>query len=47
MSRFGRERKPSGLVTAIDSCTWEPADAGGPVQLNVTFTVLNGESDLR
>ena len=47
MSGFGRERKPSGLVITIDSCTWKPAEADGPIQLNVVFTVLNEESVLR
>lgn len=25
----------------IDSCTWEPSAAGGPVELNLSFTVVN------
>jgi hypothetical protein len=40
----GGERAPLGMVITIDSCTWEPREAGGPVQLNVAFSVLNLES---
>ena len=36
-----RVRPPSQLGITIDSCTWEPSEAGGPVELNVSFTVVN------
>ena len=36
-----RVRPPSELEVTIDSCTWEPAEAGGPVELNLRFTVQN------
>jgi hypothetical protein len=36
-----RVRPPSELDITIDSCTWEPSEAGGPVELNVSFTVVN------
>lgn len=38
------DRAAFGRVVTIDSCTWEPREAGGPVQLNVAFSVLNLES---
>ena len=43
----GAERAHIGVVIKIDSCTWEPEEAGEPVQLNVAFTVLNEGSDQR
>ena len=36
-----RVRPPSELVVTIDNCTWEPVEAGGPVELNLTFTIQN------
>ncbi len=36
-----RVRPASQLDITIDSCTWEPSEAGGPVELNVSFTVTN------
>lgn len=36
-----RVRPPSELNITIDSCTWQPSEAGGPVELNVSFTVVN------
>ena len=38
------DRAAFGRLVTIDRCTWKPEEAGGPVQLNVTFTVLNEES---
>ena len=37
------EKAKAGEVVSavIDSCTWEPAEAGGPVGLNLTFSVVN------
>lgn len=32
--------EPPDMEVTIDSCTWEPTEAGGPVELNVTFTVV-------
>ena len=32
--------EPPDMEVTIDSCTWEPSEAGGPVELNVTFTVV-------
>ena len=36
-----RVRPPSELDITIQSCTWEPSEPGGPVELNVSFTVVN------
>ena len=36
-----RVRPPSELDITIDSCTWQPSEPGGPVELNVSFTVVN------
>ena len=36
-----RVRPPSELDITIDSCTWEPSEPGGPMELNVSFTVVN------
>lgn len=36
-----RVRPPSELDISIDSCTWEPVEAGGPVELNLTFSITN------
>lgn len=36
-----RVRPPSELDITIDSCTWEPVEAGGPVELNLTFSITN------
>ena len=36
-----RVRPPSELVVTIDNCTWEPVEAGGPAELNLTFTIQN------
>lgn len=36
-----RVRPPSELDITIDSCTWEPVEVGGPVELNLTFTIQN------
>ncbi len=36
-----RVRPPSELDITIESCTWEPSEAGGPIELNVSFTVVN------
>ena len=36
-----RVRPPSELDVTIDSCTWEPVEAGGPVELNLTFSITN------
>ena len=36
-----RVRPPSELDITIDSCTWAPSEPGGPVELNVSFTVVN------
>ena len=36
-----RVRPPSELEITIDSCTWEPMAAGGPVELNLSFTIRN------
>ena len=37
------ERAETGEVLAaiIDSCTWEPVETGGPVELNLSFSVVN------
>ena len=37
------EPAEAGEVVAviIDSCTWEPVEAGGPVELNLSFSVVN------
>ena len=32
--------EPPDMEVTIDSCTWEANEAGGPVELNVTFSVL-------
>ena len=38
----GQKVRPrSELDVTIDSCTWEPVEAGGPVELNLTFTIVN------
>ena len=29
------------LETTVDSCTWESSEAGGQVELNVSFSVVN------
>ena len=31
---------PPDMEVTIDSCTWEPTESGGPIELNVTFTVV-------
>ncbi len=37
-----RVRPPSELDITIDNCTWEPVEAaGGPVELNLTFSITN------
>ncbi len=37
-----RESPPKEVVEGIiDSCTWEPGAVGGPVELNLSFTVVN------
>ena len=36
-----RLRPPSELDVTIDSCTWEQVEAGGPMELNLTFTIAN------
>ena len=42
MGQVLEKAKAGEVVSAvIDSCTWEPADAGGPVGLNLTFSVVN------
>ena len=42
---LGQVMRPStpGEVVAgiIDSCTWEPPESGGPVELNLSFTIVN------
>ena len=43
----GGERAPLGMVITIDSCTWEPEEAGGAVQFSVAFTLLNEGSAQR
>ena len=40
-----RLRPPSELDVTIDSCTWEPVEAGGPVELNLTFTIENNAAE--
>lgn len=37
----GAERAPLGMMITIDSCIWEPEEEGGPIQLNLAFTLLN------
>ena len=36
-----RVRPPSELEITIDSCTWQAVETGGPVVLNVTFSIQN------
>ena len=37
-----RPAPPGEVVEGIiDSCTWEPSAVGGPVELNLSFTVIN------
>ncbi len=36
-----RVRPPSELEVTIDSCTWQPVESGGPVVLNLTFSIHN------
>lgn len=36
----GKLRLPFEMVVTIDSCTWKPEEAGGPVGLNLAFTVF-------
>ena len=43
----GGVRAPIGVAITIDSCIWEPEEAGGPVQLTVAFTLLNEGSGQR
>lgn len=36
-----RVRPPSELEITIDSCTWQAVETGGPVELNLAFTIRN------
>ena len=36
-----RVRPPSELDITIDNCNWEPVETGGPVELNLTFSITN------
>ena len=42
---YVKVRPPSELDITINSCAWEAAEAGGPVELNVSFTVLNNAQE--